>query len=268
MAAHFLGCCLKYGKKLISKEAERFYRWFFTRFIVTMSNENKYMPPKGSAGDTAHAVARSGLGTIPFAGQAAIELLNAIVASPLEKRRTKWMEDVGNALKELEEKMGVVLESLQEKDDFIDVAVEATQIAIKTSMTEKKEALKNAILNSALPNPPEQTLQKMFISFIDNLTIWHLRLLELFNDPPTYIEKHHIQMGNMSIGAMSHLVENAFPDLRGERDIYDLIWKDLYSRALVTTDGLHTMMTGSGIIAKRTTEIGRLFLNYIKNPME
>lgn len=233
-----------------------------------MNDENKYMPPKGSAGDAAHAVVRSGLGAIPFAGQAAIELLSAIVASPLEKRRTKWMEDVGNALKELEEKMGVVLESLQDKEDFIDVALEATQLAIKTSLAEKKEALKNAILNSALPNPPEQSLQKMFLSFIDTLTIWHLRLLELFNDPPAYIEKHQIQMGNISMGAMSHLIENAFPDLRGKRNLYDLIWKDLYSRALVTTDGLHTMMTGSGIIANRTTEIGRLFLNYIKSPIE
>jgi hypothetical protein len=231
-----------------------------------MNEENKFKPPEGSAGDALHAVVRSGLGSIPFAGQAAVELLNAIVASPLEKRRTKWMEDVGNALKELEEKMGVVLESLQEKDDFIDVALEATQFAIKTSIAEKKEALKNAILNSALPNPPEQSLQKMFLSFIDTLTIWHLRLLELFNDPPAFIKKHQIQFGNM--GAMSHLVESAFPDLRGKRNLYDLIWKDLYSRALVTTEGLHTMMTGSGIIANRTTEIGRLFLNYIKSPID
>ena len=35
------------------------------------------------------------------------------------------------------------------------------------------------------------------------------------------------------MGAISHLVENAFPELKGRRDLYDLIWKDLYSRALV-----------------------------------
>ncbi|MEK6776275.1 MAG: hypothetical protein AABY87_05265 [bacterium] len=67
---------------------------------------------------------------------------------------------------------------------------------------------------------------------------------------------------------MSRLVENAFPELRGRRDLYDLIWKDLYSRALVTTEHLHTIMDGSGIVAKRTTEIARLFLDYIKSPIE
>lgn len=232
-----------------------------------MKEVNKYKPPEGSAGEAAHAVVRSGLGAIPFAGAAAVELLNAIVASPLEKRRTKWMEYVGEALKELEEKTGIILESLQENEEFIDVALEATQIAIKTSNLEKREALKNAIINSALPNPPEESLQKMFLSFIETLTVWHLKLLELFNDPPQYLEKQNISFTGYSMGSMSHLVENAFPELRGRRDLYDLIWKDLYSRALVNTEHLHTMMTGSGIIAKRTTEIAIQFLNYIKSPL-
>ena len=67
---------------------------------------------------------------------------------------------------------------------------------------------------------------------------------------------------------MSHLIEGAFPELKGKRDLYDLIWKELFSRALVNRDGLHTMMTNSGIVAKRTTEIGKLFLDYVKNPID
>lgn len=233
-----------------------------------MNNEEKYKAPRPGTGDVIHAIARAGLGAIPVAGAAATELLNAIVAPSLEIRRNKWMEEIGQALRVLEEKMGIVLESLQQNEEFIDVVLEATRIAIKTSNQEKREALKNAILNSALPNPPEESLQKMFLSFIDTLTIWQLKLLELFNDPPAYIEKHKVNFSGYDMEAISHLVENAFPELRGRRDLYELIWKDLYSRALVTTEGLHTMITDSGIIAKRTTEIGKLFLEYIKNPIE
>jgi len=236
--------------------------------VQKMDDEEKYKPPTPSAGDAAHAVAKAGLGAIPYAGAAASELLSAIVTPPLERRRNEWMNEIGEALRKLESQMGVVLESLQEKEEFIDVAIEATQIAIKTSNQQKREALKNAILNSALPNPPEESLQKMFLSFIDTLTVWHLRLLDLFNDPPAYIQKHNLQFSNISAGAMRHLVEKAFAELQGRRDLYDLIWKDLYSRALVNTDGLNTMMTRSGILAKRTTKIGKLFLDYIKNPIE
>jgi hypothetical protein len=231
-------------------------------------NEKKHKPPSRSAGDAFHAVTRAGLGAIPVAGATAAELLNAIVTPPLEKRRNQWMEEIGEALRVLEEKMDIVLESLQKNEGFIDVAIEASQIAIKTSNQEKRKALKNAILNSALPNPPEESLQKMFLSFIDTLTVWHIKLLELFNDPQNYLEKHNIQFTGYQFGTMSILVEKAFPELSGRRDLYDLIWKDLYSRALVTTEGLHTTMSCSSIIAKRTTEIAKLFLDYIKSPIE
>ena len=132
-----------------------------------MDDQEKYNPPQSSTGDTIHAMARAGLGAIPYVGTAASELLNAIVTPPLERRRNEWMKQIGEALRKLEKQMGVVLESLQEKDEFIDIAIEATQIAIKTSNREKKEALKNAILNSALPSPPEESLQKLFLNLID-----------------------------------------------------------------------------------------------------
>lgn len=233
-----------------------------------MSDEKKYEPPKSGGGDIGYAVVKAGLGSIPIAGAAAAELLGFVVALPLEKRRNEWMTEVGDALRQLEEKMGVVIETLQDNDQFVDAAIEATQIAIRTSNAEKKEALRNALLNSALPNPPEETVQKMFLSFIDSLTVWHIKLLGLFDNPPRFIEKNNVRFGNITMGSMSHLLETAYPELRGRRDLYDLIWKDLYSRGLVNTDGLHTMMTGGGIAAQRTTELGRGFIAFIRNPLE
>ncbi len=69
------------------------------------------------------------------------------------------------------------------------------------------------------------------------------------------------------MGALSHLVEQALPELRGRREIYDQLWRDLYSRGLVNTEGLHVMMTGGGLVAKRTTEISDAFLNFITSPI-
>ena len=81
--------------------------------LKKMNEDQKYTPPEKSVGDAVHAVARAGLGAIPVAGAAASELLIAIVSPPLEKRRSEWMAEVGEALRKLEEQMGVVLESLQ-----------------------------------------------------------------------------------------------------------------------------------------------------------
>ncbi len=233
-----------------------------------MAANEKYDAPEAGKGDAAHAIARSGLGVIPFAGTAATELLNAVVAPPLERRRQAWMEEVGNGLRDLENKMGVVLESLQENETFIDTALEASQLAIRNSEIEKIDALRNAVLNSALPNPPEKALQDMFFSFIDMFSVWHLKLLTLFQNPTNWLENNEKNMGNLTMGAMAHLIEIAYPELNGRRELYDQIWRDLYLRGLVNTDGLHTMMTGNGIVAKRTTNIGDSFLDFIKYPIE
>jgi len=235
---------------------------------MTMSEEEKYKPPKPDKADVAHAVTRSGLGAIPIAGTASVELLNAIVTPSLEKRKSEWMELIGEGLRELEQKMEIVLDSLQTNDSFTDIALEASQIAIRTSSKEKHEALRNAVLNSALPSPIEESMQRMFLSFVDTFTVWHIKLLHLFSDPEKFLQENSANLGNLSLGAPAHLVEAAYPELRGRRDIYDLVWKDLNSRALVNLDTLHIMMTGSGVVAKRTTEIADLFLNFIRSPFE
>lgn len=233
-----------------------------------MKDRKKYEPPKSGGYDIGYAVVKAGLGIIPYVGAPATELLGLIVAPPLERRRNEWMMEVGIALRQLEAKMGVVLEKLQDNDQFIDTAIEVMQIAIKTSNTEKKDALRNALLNSALPNPPEETLQKMFISFIDTLSVWHIKLLTLFDNPTGFIEKNNIRFDKIPMGTMSILLEAAFPELKGKQDLYDLIWKDLYSRGLVKIEELNTTMYWAGIVAKRTTEIGRGFIAFIRNPLK
>jgi hypothetical protein len=77
-----------------------------------MAKDSKYKSPKATKGDAGHAIVRAGLGAIPVAGSAATELFNAIVVPPLERRRSAWMEQVGEALRRLEEQRGIRLEDL------------------------------------------------------------------------------------------------------------------------------------------------------------
>ncbi|KFL35171.1 MULTISPECIES: hypothetical protein [unclassified Sulfurospirillum] len=233
-----------------------------------MADQNKYEVPSTKAADIAHLVTRSGLGAIPFAGAAAIELLNIVVTPSLEKRRNDWMEEVGEGLRNLEEQMGVVLEELHDNDSFIDAALEATTLAIRNSEQEKIEALKNAVLNTALPNPVEKSLQVMFFSWIDTFTVWHIKLLTLFHNPKGWLQENNKNLGGLMTGAMSQLIETAYPELHTKSEFYKQVWKDLYLRGLVNTDGLNTMMTLDGIVSKRTTNLGDQFLKFIHDPIE
>jgi hypothetical protein len=229
-----------------------------------MTSDKKYTPPVPDKADAVHALIRSGLGAIPFAGTAANELLGVIVTPTLDRRRSKWMEDVGEGLRILELKFGLVLEDLPYKASFIDIAIEASNIALRTSSEEKLNALKNALENSALPNAPEDSLQKLFLTYIDNLTVLHIRLLHLFDDPPSYIEQNGVSLRPAFNHSPAGLLEEVFPELREKRDFYDVVWRELYSRGLLGTEDVHRN-TGD-IFASRTTIVSRQFIAFIQTP--
>lgn len=227
--------------------------------ILNLDDDIKrYKPPVRNAGDVGHAIIRAGLGAIPYAGAAAVEILNLIVMPSLEKRRDEWMESVGRALETIENKMGIVLKSLGQNDSFIDTALEASRIALKTSNHEKREFLRNAILNSALPNPPEEALQQIFLSSIDTLSVWHFRLLEFLSHQLTYPDTPENDKQKSDV-----LIKH-FPELKEKGNFIEFVWNDLSSRGLIVTD--RSDLYGS--VQHRTTEIGNLLLDFVKNPID
>jgi hypothetical protein len=213
--------------------------------------------PAKSNYDHVHALTKAGLSAIPLVGGPAVELFQALVQPPLEKRRNEWMQAMGDRLRQLEDK-GLKLESLQSNEPFISAVMHATQAAIRTHATSKREALSNALLNIAIGQGPDETVQHLLLNFIDDLTEMHLRILKVFHEPPI--------LNNLTMGGLSYVLEHAIPDLRNRRDIYDQLWRDLYSRGLVTTEGLHITMSGSGLAARRTTGLGESLLKFISEP--
>jgi hypothetical protein len=210
--------------------------------------------PERSKTDAAHALVKAGLSAIPVIGGPAVELFQYVVQPPLERRREAWMAEVGEKLKELEDQ-GLKLEDLQANEQFISAVMHASQLALRTHQTAKLEALRNAVVHVAKGQAPEEAIQHLFFGFVDSFTELHLRILKVFQSPLT--------PPNMSGGGLSHVLEFNIPELRGRRDIYDQFWRDLYTRGLVNTDGLHVTMTGNGLASKRTTGLGDSFLQFI-----
>lgn len=231
-----------------------------------MSDAGKYEPPQEAAGDAAHAVVRAGLSAIPVIGGSAVELLNRLITPPLERRLVRWREEVGEGLRQLEQKRGVELEVLGQDEAFVDTVMHASQAAMRNSQEEKRSALRNAVLNAALPEAPEASLREMFIGWIDDLTVWHLRILKLFENPTSWAERHGIQYPGAFSRSLAQILEAAIPEMRGRRSIYDQVWQDLNQRGLVNTSSLQGMMTADGALARRTTDLGDAFLRFIEEP--
>lgn len=223
--------------------------------------------PKATSADVAHTIVKSAVASVPLVGGAAAEAFSLIINEPLSKRRDEWIESVVAALKNLEKQVdGFSVENLKDDESFITAVVHASQIAIRTHQREKLNALKNALLNSALPNSPDDDLKLIFLDYVNSATEWHLRILNFLDDPSRYYEANEIAVPNMSAGTISTVMVAALNDLRDRRGFYDLIVKDLHAKGLLGIDSLHTMMTGNGIMQSRTTDFGRQFLGFISAP--
>ncbi|NJR72153.1 MAG: hypothetical protein HC782_03530 [Gammaproteobacteria bacterium] len=213
--------------------------------------DEKFKVPQRSIGDAVHALAKAGLSAIPVVSGSAVELFQYVVQPPLEKRRETWMANIGEKLLELEAQ-GLKLQDLQNNEQFASAVMHASQLALRTHQEAKLNALRNAVVNVAKGQAPEEALLHLFFGFVDSFTELHLRILKVFQSPTP--------PSNMSGGGLGNVLEFNIAELRGRRDIYDQFWRDLNSRGLVNTEGLHVMMTGNGLAQKRTTSLGDAFL--------
>jgi len=229
-------------------------------------DHDKFSPPETSAGDAAQQVVRAAVSAIPVVGGPVSELLNALVTPVLDKRRRQWMEEVADALRKLEGEHRLKIDDLQDNEQFVDSVLQATQVALRTSQQEKRDALRNALLNSVLPDAPPASLQHMFMNWIEDFTSWHIRILKLMDSPVTNTKALGKVPLNAPMGALAHVLENAYPQLRGNRSFYDQVWSDLWARGLVNTQELSGMMTGHGLNEQRTSGVGRQFISFISEP--
>lgn len=213
--------------------------------------------------DVLYATVKAGLGSIPILGSAASELFGLVVTPPLDKRRQKWMNEVAEKIKILEENNQIDFQSLSQNEQFIDTVIQATSIAIKTSDQEKLSALKNAVVNIALNDTVEKTKSQIFLNLIDSFTVWHLTILTFFDNPKIWFDKNGQTPPNLMMGSMFSVLKSAFPSLSNQEELVDLIWNDLLNAALHSTNGLKTTMSGNELLAERTTRLGKEFIQFI-----
>ncbi|WP_425613801.1 hypothetical protein NA78x_003645 [Anatilimnocola sp. NA78] len=152
----------------------------------------KLEPPTETALDHGHKVMKLGVSLIPYAGGPASEILSWIIEAPIQKRLHEWRMSIGEEILRIHNRQESFIDDLQNNPNFIDTVLQASQAALRTSQQEKREALKNAVLNTALPNSPDEWERTMFIHYVESLSVWHLRLLRLLSEPLAWFRERGI----------------------------------------------------------------------------
>lgn len=81
--------------------------------------------------DRIHSGIKTGLSVVPMAGGLMSEIFSSTVESPASKRLQSYLTSIDYRIKDLEEKGKVNLDALLKNDEFIDIVIQASQIAVR-----------------------------------------------------------------------------------------------------------------------------------------
>lgn len=203
-----------------------------------MSNSNKsldellkeYQKNKGI--DFLDTSLKASISFIPGISQ----FFNDYVKSPSTKRLEKFLAEVVQEIENLQNKNDKQINL--ENPSFQTTLMCTLQIASRNHQEEKINALKNAVLNSALINCIESDRQSIFLNYIDQLTPSHLKVLEIISNFSKYAEDEIIPYLE-KVNVNANEIRNTIPilqELNKNEDFYNQVIQDLEDKGLVSFD--------------------------------
>jgi hypothetical protein len=118
-------------------------------------------PGRNSGQEIVARVAEAALGSVPVVGNALAVTFVTALGWGLEQRREQWFTELAEGVEELRERVdGLDLDALIADDRFTDAVVSATRTVEHTHKADKIAALRNAVLNSAIPGAPDGTRRR------------------------------------------------------------------------------------------------------------
>jgi hypothetical protein len=226
----------------------------------------------GTAARAAGAAAlRLGL---PIVGDVVSAIFAEKFPTAYQRRCAEWRAEVAVSLEELVSR-GHNVEELREDDAFIDIVLEATIIAIRTSSARKRTCLRNAIITAGLPSPPTGVKQRLFLRLVDELDELHLQLLSFFESPGDFLRAqgkslpvHNGPRGmaydpGISNASLKRVLDLAFPEYTEQQEFLSIVIAELKRRGLIQREQLLiSCMDGSQF----TSSLGGEFLSFVRNP--
>lgn len=194
---------------------------------------------------------------VPLVGGA---LFGAVFTPPFQKRVTRSIELIIEAIDELRIR-GVDVEALSRNEQFIDSMLKIYQVANFNSAQEKREALRNAVLNCGLPDAPDATRQHLFVSLIDNLSPAHLRLLAKLGSLPSFYKESGKQMPTRDFQSVWEVLLLMDSSLKSEEWLYDQVCRDLNRHGLLILQSVNDRRNDYHFNPERPSHEQRGYLN-------
>jgi len=137
-------------------------------------------PPSSPKAEATAAILKGAVSAVPIAGGLLAELGN-LYLNPLERRKQEWMHEVSEAINQINAERDIQPITLENNEAFVSALYQATDVALRTHRSEKRAALRNALVSAATIEPAEDEYGATFIRYIDELSSTHVHMLQIIN---------------------------------------------------------------------------------------
>jgi hypothetical protein len=223
--------------------------------------EGRY--PEAEDPDVVHGAVKVALSAIPVLGSPINELFSMVVTPSLERRRDDWFKEVAGVVDRLQAN-GFKVESLVGNELFVSAVIQTARIAIGTHRQEKRDMLRNALLNIALGKGPQEDLQEVFLAAVDALSPLHMKVLRFLWTGLTELTKAGIwdPLRPHSLGNYGTAIGELYPEMKGQDNLLLYLMTDLKNRGLsIVARPADAFPQGPGV-----TNMGIEFLHFVLEP--
>jgi hypothetical protein len=223
-------------------------------------------PPKIQPADFAISVAKLIFKVVaahydPIFAIPATQIIDLVFRTPFEKRRTEAMEDQIRVLEEAAKRNpDLTVDGVANHEAYVSASIQAARIAFSTHHQEKREYLRNALLNVLLGVTPDETKQQIFFNAIEAFSPIHMKILGVISGEieVTWAAMSPYDAQHRTFGAA---IEQTIPKLVGQGPLVDAILNDLSNRGF-TNVAKKSLPYRPGDV----TNLGAEFFRFISEP--
>jgi hypothetical protein len=217
-----------------------------------------YDPPVEPVSDKIHRLARAAIGAMPVFSGTALELLNALVEDPFQKRRTQWFHDLSEALNHITVQVEEVGRHQARQDAVLTAVLKTSDVALRTSDAGVHQRLIAVVLNTIKDETPSEEKLSVYLSTLSQMTSSHLKLLRWVGTRHRYEHGTEIQeKEKLFLGEVPNVIgrSNSIPATR--------LLKDLESLSLIhSPEGSPWRSNFTNYCTMAVTEYGQGFEAY------
>lgn len=190
---------------------------------------------------------------------------------------SSWQERVEKTQAELIQRLSKLDETfeskLRERSNFASLLGTAYQSALKDIDEDKIPLYINSLINAIDNETLDNTKIHIYLNFLSDFTLLHIKTLEYFSDRHDYI--YDIRQDMCLMRQRTHeeviasLIQQSHAELVNDIDLFDTVINDLYTKGLLDLRGLSSInietFGSQKPIMKHTTSLGDSFLHFIEN---